>query len=195
MTAIVLASGSKIRRQLLANAGISVSVVAHDVDEKAIQAEAGDDPRRVARLLAEAKALAGGAQRQRSVVIGADQTLEFEGRILAKAASHAEAKRQLTELAGKAHQLHSAFAIAVNGERATAQLRSARLTMRELKESEIDWYLDEVGDAALMSVGCYQIEGLGLRLFDRIEGDYFTVLGLPMIALLAELRRLGAIVP
>jgi septum formation protein len=195
VSTIVLASASKIRRQLLSNAGLSVSVVPHEVDEKSVQASAGDDPRRVARLLAEAKAMSASAKRPKSIVVGADQTLEVDGRILTKAADRGEVKRHLRLLSGKAHQLHSAFAIARDGVRLTAQLRTARLTMRTLDDATIDWYLDQAGEAALDSVGGYQIEGIGLRLFDRIEGDYFTVLGLPMIALLAELRRIGAVSP
>lgn len=195
MTAIVLASASKIRRQLLVNAGLSVAVVTHDVDERAVQREAGDDPRRIARLLAEAKATTASIKRPASIVIGADQTLEVKGQILTKPADREEAKRQLGLLSGKAHQLHTAFALAQNGERITGQLRSARLTMRSLADGEIDWYLDQVGDMALLGVGAYQIEGLGVRLFDRIEGDYFTILGLPMVSLLAELRRLGVVSP
>jgi septum formation protein len=195
LTAIVLASASKIRRQLLANAGLSVAVVTHDIDERAVQKNAGDDPRRIARLLAEAKATAASLKRPPSVVIGADQTLEVDGQMLTKPVDRREAKRQLDLLSGKAHQLHTAFALARNGERITAQLRSARLTMRSLTDGEIDWYLDQVGDVAFLGVGAYQIEGLGIRLFDRIEGDYFTILGLPMIPLLAELRKLGVVSP
>jgi septum formation protein len=169
--------------------------VAHEVDEKSVQSSAGDDPRRIARLLAEAKAVSASTRRPKSLVVGADQTLEIDGRMLAKATDRAEVKRHLMLLSGKAHQLHSAFAIARDGVRLTGQLRTARLTMRALDEKTIDWYLDQVGEAALASVGGYQVEGLGIRLFDRIEGDYFTVLGLPMIALLAELRRLDAVAP
>ncbi len=195
LTAIVLASASKIRRQLLANAGLSVAVVSHDIDERSVQKEAAGDPRRGARLLAEAKANAASIKRPPSIVIGADQTLEIDGQLLTKPADRREAKHQLGLLSGKAHQLHTAFALARNGERITAQLRSARLTMRPLTEGDIDWYLDQLGDTASLGVGAYQIEGLGIRLFDRIEGDYFTILGLPMIPLLAELRKLGVVAP
>jgi septum formation protein len=195
LTAIVLASASRIRRQLLASAGLSVAVVAHDVDERAVQKEAGEDPRRIARLLAEAKAKAASIKRPPSIVIGADQTLEIDGQLLTKPAGRREAKHQLGLLSGKAHQLHTAFALARNGDRITGQIRSARMTMRPLTDGDIDWYLDQVGDAAFFGVGGYQIEGLGIRLFDRIEGDYFTILGLPMIPLLAELRKLGVVSP
>ena len=195
MTAIVLASSSKIRRQLLANAGVSVSLVEHEVDEAAVKAEAGDDPRRIARLLAEAKAESVAAKRKQSVVIGADQVLELDGLIFNKPTDLDDARRQLAALAGKAHELHTAFAIVHGEKRVTAQLRSARLTMRKLNDADIDWYLARVGDDALTTVGAYQIEGIGLRLFERIEGDYFTILGLPMISLLTELRRIGALEP
>lgn len=195
MTAIVLASSSKIRRQLLANAGVSVSLVDHDVDEAAVKAEAGEDPRRIARVLAEAKAMSVSAKRKQSVIIGADQVLDLGGRIFSKPTDLADARRQLVDLSGKAHELHTAFAIVHEEKQVTAQLRSARLTMRRLNDADIDWYLARIGDDALTTVGAYQIEGLGLRLFERIEGDYFTILGLPMISLLTELRRIGALEP
>ena len=172
-----------------------MTVVSHEVNENEVQNQAGGDPRRIARELAEAKAISASVKRPKAFVIGADQTLEIDGQLLTKATERADAKRQLTMMSGQAHQLHSAFAIAVGGERVTGQLRSARLTMRALSEADIDWYLDEAGTAALASVGAYQIEDLGIRLFDRLEGDYFTILGLPMVALLAELRRLGAVKP
>ncbi len=160
-----------------------------------MSASATAGPARLAPLLAEAKALSVSRAHPDALVIGADQTLDLDGALLTKPASRQAAKAQLKSLSGKPHSLHSAFAIARAGKRLVRQTRSARLTMRRLDDAEIDRYLGEVGHAALASVGAYQLEGLGIRLFDRIDGDYFTILGLPMLPLLAALRRLGAIVP
>ncbi len=194
MTQIVLASSSAIRRQLLANAGLKVQSVVHDIDERALVAGAtSSDPKTLARLLAEAKAISASRNQAEALVIGADQTLEIDGALLTKPASREAARAQLKSLSGRTHKLHSAFAIARGGRRLVRQARSARLTMRRLDDAEIDRYLNDVGHAAMSSVGAYQLEGLGIRLFERIDGDYFTILGLPLIPLLASLRRLGAI--
>lgn len=194
MTRIVLASGSAIRRKLLANAGLKVRSVEHDVDERALVASSSSsDPKALARLLAEAKAVSASRRHAEALVIGADQTLDLDGALLTKPANRKAAKAQLASLSGRSHALHSAFAIARGGRRLVRQTRTARLTMRRLDEAEIDRYLDEAGAAAMSSVGAYQLEHLGIRLFERIDGDYFTILGLPMLPLLASLRRLGAI--
>ena len=128
-----------------------------------------------------------------ALVIGADQTLDVDGNRWTKPATVAEAREQLARLSGHAHQLHSAVAVARDGAVAWRHRDSAQLTMRPLSATMIDAYLAEVGDAALASVGAYQIEGPGIRLFDRIDGDYFTILGLPLLPLLAYLRGEGAI--
>jgi septum formation protein len=191
---IILASTSTVRRKLLANAGIKVRAVVHDVDEKAlIAAAAATSTAALARLLAEAKAISVSRQHPQALVIGADQTLDLEGRLVTKPNNRKEARAQLQSLAGRMHKLHSAFAIARNGHRLARQARTAKLTMRALDDREIDRYLEEIGRAATASVGAYQLEGLGIQLFERINGDYFTILGLPMLPLLATLRRLGAI--
>lgn len=195
---ILLASGSEARRQMLAAAGIAVGLRRHGIDERAVEAPLrrnGAGGRAVADALAEAKALAVSAAEPGALVIGADQTLELDGRGFSKPANRAAARRQLLALSGRTHRLNSAFAVARAGRVLARRTVSPRMTMRELSPAEIDWYLDGAGAAALASVGAYQIEGLGIRLFRRVEGDYFAVLGLPLLPLLAALRRLGAVAP
>lgn len=195
---ILLASGSEVRRQMLAAAGIRAGLRGHGVDERAVEAPlrtGGAGDRAIASALAEAKALAVSRTEPDAVVIGADQTLELDGRAFTKPADRGAARRQLHALSGRTHRLHSAFAVAWQGRVAARRTSSPRLTMRDLSPAEIDWYLDAAGDAVLGSVGAYQVEGLGIRLFERIEGDYFAVLGLPLLPLIAVLRRLGAVTP
>ncbi len=194
METIVLASDSKIRRQLLVKAGVRVVSLAADLDEHTlIEHRSLEDAREIAVHLAEAKARAVSTLRPGAIVIGADQTLEIDGQYLTKPADLVAARRQIKSLSGRTHALHSAFAIVKDGKRLARQIRTARLTMRPLGDDEIDNYLDAVGPVATTSVGAYQLEGLGIRLFARIEGDYFTILGLPMIPLLVALRRIGAL--
>lgn len=179
---------------MLANAGIPVEPRDHGVDERAYQQSLGtDSPARISSALAIAKAVAASTRELDAYVIGADQTLDLDGIVLSKPGNMSAARRQLTEMAGKTHLLHSAFAIAKGGRVVSRQLRTARLKMRQLRRAEIDDYLDRAGEGILRSVGAYQIEGLGIRLFERIEGDTFTILGLPMLPLLKSLRRLGVI--
>lgn len=193
---IVLASGSTARRKLLAAAGLTVKLEPHGIDERALERSLSQPtPRRVAAALAAAKAVAVSRRLPDATVIGADQTLDLDARTLSKPADRAAAARQLRALSGRTHTLHAAFAIASGGRVLAQQTRSARLTMRKLGRTEIDAYLDAAGDAATASVGAYQLEGLGIRLFERIDGDYFTILGLPMLPLLATLRKLGRIAP
>jgi len=194
MVEILLASGSAIRQALLKNAGIEIGIVSHGIDERAVSEDAGDG-QNTARHLAGRKALSASVTHPAAFIIGADQTLELEGRVLSKPGDLAEAGNQLRALSNETHQLHSAFAIARAGQIVADGIQSASLTMRALSEAEIDWYLGQIGSLALSSVGAYQLEGLGVRLFADIDGDYFTILGLPMLPLLAELRRLGAIAP
>jgi septum formation protein len=195
-TPIVLASGSAARRSLLAAAGVAVKLEPHGVDERAVEKSLTEPtPRRVAAALAAAKAVEVSRRLPNALVIGADQTLDLGGATLSKAVDRAAAARQLHALSAKTHALHSAFAIASEGAIVARGAKSARLTMRTLGKPEIEAYLDAVGDTAIASVGSYQLEGLGIRLFDRIDGDYFTILGLPMLPLLAALRQLGALTP
>ena len=192
---ILLASGSVVRQALLRNAGIDIGVVSHDIDERRVALEATGGWQGVALHLAEQKAMSASASHKQAFVIGADQTLELDGQVLNKPADLAEARNQLRYLSNKQHQLHSAFAVAQSGQIVAGGIHTATLTMRALSDLEIDWYLGQISPLATTSVGAYQLEGLGVRLFSDIDGDYFTILGLPMLPLLAELRRLGAITP
>jgi septum formation protein len=186
---LILASRSQARQALLANAGINVEAVPAEIDERAVQQASGlAAPGDIAALLAREKALAVSMHHSGSFVIGADQTLALGERLFSKPAGRAEAAQQLHALAGHRHDLHSAVAVARDGKILFADANTARMTMRRLGKAEIDVYLDQAGDAVTSSVGAYQIEGLGVHLFERIEGDHFTILGLPLLPLLAFLR-------
>jgi len=186
---LILASQSRARQMLLANAGISYEAIPADIDERAVQKDSGlSAPGEIARLLAEKKALFVSSRKPGRYVVGADQTLALEHRLFSKPAGRAAATEQLRLLAGRSHELHSAFAVARDGKILLADVSIARMTMRPLSEGEIDAYLDQAGDAVTTSVGGYQLEGLGVHLFERIEGDHFTILGLPLLPLLAFLR-------
>ena len=186
---LILASQSGARQTLLANAGIDFEAVPADIDERAAQqASHLTAPGDVAKLLARQKSLAVSAQLPNRFVVGADQTLALGSRLFSKPAGRAQAAEQLRALAGATHELHSAVAVARDGKILFDDVTSARMTMRNLDETEIDAYLDEAGEAVTSSVGAYQLEGLGVHLFERIEGDHFTILGLPLLPLLAFLR-------
>jgi septum formation protein len=186
---LILASQSRARQALLANAGIEFDVIAADIDERAVQEASGlSAPGDIAALLAREKALSVSAQQPGKFVVGADQTLALGFRVFSKPAGRAEAKEQLRALAGHSHQLHSAVAVARDDEIMFEAAAIGRMTMRRLGEAELDAYLAEAGEAVTSSVGAYQLEGLGVHLFERIEGDHFTVLGLPLLQLLAFLR-------
>jgi septum formation protein len=189
---IILASQSRARQTLLANAGIAFEAVAADLDERAVQQASGlSSPGEIAALLAREKALAASVHRPGKYVIGADQTLSLGFRLFSKPAGRAQAVEQLRALAGHSHELHSAVAVAIGGAIVFEAVTIARMSMRQLGEAEIDAYLNEAGDAVTTSVGAYQLEGLGVHLFERIEGDHFTILGLPLLPLLAYLRSEG----
>jgi septum formation protein len=186
---LVLASQSRARQTLLANAGISFEAVPADIDERAVQQASGlKMPGDIAALLAREKALWVSSRQFGKYVIGADQTLAFGDRLFSKPAGRTQAAGQLRALAGRAHELHSAVAVARDGKILFADISMARMTMRPLDEAGIDAYLDAAGEAVTSSVGAYQLEGLGVHLFERIEGDHFTILGLPLLPLLAFLR-------
>jgi septum formation protein len=186
---LILASQSRARQTLLANAGISFEAVPAEIDERAVQHASGlASPGDIAALLAREKALSVSARRPGKFVVGADQTLALGERLFSKPAGRAQAADQLRVLAGQRHELHSAVAVARDGKILFADVAVARMTMRRLSESEIDAYLDEAGEAVTTSVGAYQLEGLGVHLFERIEGDHFTILGLPLLPLFAFLR-------
>ena len=186
---LVLASQSKARQALLANAGIEFESDPAEIDERKIQAASGlSAPGEIASLLAGEKARAVSARRQGRYVVGADQTLALGMRIFNKPAGRSQAADQLRALAGHCHELHAAIAVARDGKLLFEHVSIARMTMRRLGDSEIDNYLEAAGEAVTSSVGAYQLEGLGVHLFERIEGDHFTVLGLPLLPLLAFLR-------
>ena len=186
---LVLASQSLTRQALLANAGIDFEAVAADLDERAVQQASGLlAPGDIAALLAREKALSVSSRQPGKYVIGADQTLAQGERLFSKPAGRPQAAEQLAALAGRSHELHSAVAVARDGEILFETVAIAGMTMRRLGEAEIDVYLDQAGEAVTSSVGAYQLEGLGVHLFERIEGDHFTILGLPLLPLLAFLR-------
>jgi septum formation protein len=186
---LVLASQSLTRRALLANAGIDFEAVAAELDERAVQRASGLlAPGDIAALLAREKALSVSSRQPGKYVIGADQTLALGERLFSKPAGRVQAAEQLRALAGRGHELHSAVAVARDGKILFEAIAIAGMTMRRLGEAEIDVYLDQAGDAVTSSVGAYQLEGIGVHLFERIQGDHFTILGLPLLPLLAFLR-------
>jgi nucleoside triphosphate pyrophosphatase len=186
---LILASQSRARQALLANAGIAFEAIPADIDERAIQqASSFSAPGDIAALLARQKALAVSSSQPEKLVAGADQTLALGMRLFSKPADRAQAAEQLRALAGASHELHSAVAVARDGEILFEAATVARMTMRQLGAAEIEAYLDQAGDAVTTSVGAYQLERLGVHLFERIEGDHFTILGLPLLQLLAFLR-------
>ena len=193
---IILASGSPFRRQLLESVGVPFTVVQTDIDERAVEAplqSAGVTPEDVAQILAEAKAQNVSERHPDAIVIGSDQTLSLGDELFHKPADMEAARRHLLKLSGRTHQLNSAVAIARGGETVWRYVDVARLVMRELAPAFIGRHLARVGKKALESVGAYQIEGEGVQLFSKIEGSYFTIVGLPLLPLLGELRELGAI--
>jgi septum formation protein len=191
---LVLASGSVVRRKLLEAAGIPVEVRPASLDERAVEASAPrDDPSAVAVLLARAKALRVAGDVPDRLVVGADQTLALGSRRFDKPADRAAARAQLKTLAGHTHELHAAVAVARRRDVLFEHVGVARLTMRPLSDALLDRYLEAAGAAVTASVGAYQLEALGVHLFERIEGDHFTILGLPLLPLLAYLRAEGSL--
>jgi len=197
MTAqIILASTSPFRRALLENAGIDFEVDRPRIDERAVEdatSGSGVTPAEVALILARAKAEEVSARQPTSIVIGSDQTLSFEDELLHKPKDMDEARRRLLAFSGRTHFLNSAVAIARNGETVWSHVADAAMTMRPLDPGFIGRHLARVGEKALTSVGAYQVEGEGIQLFERIDGDHFTIVGLPLLPLLDALRGLGAI--
>jgi septum formation protein len=189
---LVLASKSAARRALLAAAGLAIEVKPAAIDERAVEARAGTaGAEKVAALLAREKAAAVATAIPDRVVVGADQTLALGERRLSKAADRPAAREQLRALRGRTHTLHSAVAVMRDGKVVFEHVDAAHLTMRAFSDAFLERYLDTVGDAALASVGGYQLEGVGIQLFERVEGDHFTVLGLPLLPLLGHLRQAG----
>ena len=193
---IILASGSPFRKTMLVNAGLDIEAVPAKVDERALEAPLKDSdvsPEDVASILAEAKATEVSERRPGALVLGCDQTLSLGDEIFHKPADMEGARRHLLALSGKTHQLNSAAVLCRDGEVLWRHVGVASLTMRKLDPAFIGRHLARVGAKALSSVGAYQIEGEGIQLFEKIEGDYFTIVGLPLLPVLQELRALGAI--
>jgi len=192
---IILASGSRARREMLRSAGVSFTVETADVDEDAIRAalrdengEATVDPADIAEILAVAKAETVSRLQPDAFVIGGDQVLAFGEDVITKPKDEAAARRQLASFRGKVHALHSAVALAHNGETLWSMVDTAEMYVRDFSDAFLDDYMRRAGRTVLDSVGAYLMEDLGIQLFERIEGDYFTVLGMPLMPLLAELR-------
>ncbi len=193
---LVLASSSPFRRMLMDNAGLSFDAQAADIDERAIEsvlAQSHANPEQVASELARAKALDVSLRIPDAIVIGSDQTMSLGNRVYHKPKNREEAKNHILSLSGKTHRLNSAIALAQNGELLWDHISHADLTVRPLTDEFVEGYIGRCGDRLLGSVGAYQLEGEGIQLFSEIQGDYFTILGLPMLPLLAKLRDLGAI--
>ncbi|MFN7281392.1 Maf family protein [Brevundimonas sp.] len=194
MSELILASRSAARRAMLTGAGVRFNVVDAGVDEPAIKAAFGyDDPAALAVELAKAKALAVSRQEPGAWVLGSDQTLAFEGALVSKAPTLAAARDRLRTMRGRIHHLHSGAALARDGAVAWSGVDTAQMAMREFSDAFLDAYLDAEGEPVLAAVGAYRLEGMGSQLFDRVDGDYFTVLGMPLWAVLTELRRAGVI--
>ena len=195
---IILASGSAIRRQLLASAGVLFSVQPADVDEAELRAqmqtESGClDADHVAGVLARAKAEAVSRLNPAALVIGADQVLALGSRLFEKSAGMTEARETLERLRGRTHELHSAVVLAQGGHAVWGTCETAQLTMRAFSDAFLESYLARAGQRICACVGAYELEGTGLQLFEQVNGDYFTILGLPMMPLLTELRARGAL--
>lgn len=189
---LVLASRSDVRGKILATIGLRFEIWPAQLDERALEAQAPElDAPGVASMLARAKACAVAATLPGRLVLGADQTLARGDLRFSKSADRAAAAEQLRTLRGKTHELHSALAVVCDGKVLFAHIDTARLTMRNFSDDFLETYLDVVGETALASVGAYQLESIGIHLFERVEGDYFTILGLPLLPLLDFLRQNG----
>ncbi len=191
---LILASRSAARRAMLENAGVAFDARAADVDEAAIKAASTDlDPVALAIRLAEAKALAVSRDDPDDWVLGSDQTLAFDGGLVSKAGSLEAARDRLKAMRGRTHTLHSGAALATKGQIVWSGADTARMKMRDVSDTFLETYLAAEGEALLSCVGAYRLEGMGSQLFEAVEGDFFTVLGLPLWPVLAELRRAGVI--
>lgn len=195
---LILASASVARRNMLQSAGLSFRVVPSTVDEDQIRRDLlarrpDAPPSLIAETLAQAKAEQVSAAHADALVIGADQTLEIGGRLVTKAPDAETARRLLLELRGREHQLHSAVALAQHGDADFTICDTATLRVREFSDTFLDRYIADAGDSVLSSVGAYELEGLGVQLFEATDGDFFTILGLPLLHLLRELRGRGVL--
>ncbi len=192
---LILASGSAVRARLLADAGVRFRIETSGVDESAVKAAAGDGvpPEELALGLAAAKARAVSEKRAGALVVGADQMLECGGELFDKPANMAAAAANLRQFSGRTHRLITACCLMRDGGIVWESVETARLAMRDLSDKDIDAYLSAAGEDVLGSVGCYRLEGLGVQLFSDIDGDFFVILGLPLLALLARLREQGVL--
>jgi len=190
---LVLASQSKVRRALIEAAGIPVETRPAHLDERAIESQVKGGPAEVALTLAREKARTVAAMSEAAYVVGCDQTLALGERRFSKPKDRAAAREQLMTMRGKSHELHSAVAVCRNGSVTFGHVAVARLIMRDFSERFLDAYLDATGEAVTASVGAYQLERTGIHLFERIEGDHFTILGLPLLPLLQHLRDEGVL--
>jgi septum formation protein len=191
---LVLASRSAIRRTLLETAGVSIEIAPADIDERGVEAAAPRQaPVAIAALLAREKAAVIERLKPGRLVLGADQTLSLDGERFTKPANRAAARDQLRALCGRTHELYSAIAFVQDGTVLFENIGVARLTMRRFSDRFLEDYLDAAGSAVTASVGAYQLEEIGIQLFERVDGDYFTVLGLPLTVALDFLRRQGCL--
>ena len=188
----ILASGSASRRAILDGAGLSFEIDPADIDEGAVKDQFNGDPVALALELAERKALAV-SHRRSGLVLGADQVLEFEGQAFDKARTIAEAEARLRQLRGHTHFLRGGLAAARDGKIVWRHQSSTKMTMRDFSDAFLADYLKSAGDILTKGVGAYAYEGLGAQLFDRVEGDFYAVLGLPLLPVLAMLREQGAV--
>lgn len=193
---LILASSSASRQMLMRNAGLTFSAIPADINERALDEELkrnGASPEEVALQLAKAKALAVGALHPQALVLGCDQTMSLGARVYHKPKNMVEAEAHLLSLSGKVHRLNSAAVLVRQGEVVWQTVSSAELAVRTLSAEFVSRHLQQVGERALSSVGAYQLEGEGIQLFTSIEGDYFTILGLPLLPLLSKLRDMDVI--
>ncbi|WP_292052798.1 MULTISPECIES: Maf family protein [unclassified Brevundimonas] len=188
----ILASKSAVRREVLTNAGVAFDVQVAGVDEDALKVP-GVDPRQLAIDLAKAKALAVSAKHPDAVVLGADQTLAFDGGLISKAPDLEQAKARLAAMRGRPHQLHSGVALARGGEIVWADADTADMLVRDFSDAFLEAYIAHEGEELLHCVGSYRLEGMGSQLFDKVDGDYFTVLGMPLWLVLDKLRTFGVL--
>ncbi|CBI75683.1 Maf-like protein; putative septum formation protein [Bartonella clarridgeiae 73] len=191
---LILASLSPYRAQLLKKAGLKFSVEGASFDERKIEKTAKiKTPEKLCSFLANMKAKNVSDRFPNALVIGCDQVFDFEGQIFHKVKNDQEARQRLHMLSGKKHSLHSAIALVQNGKKIWSEVFSAHMTVRPLSLKFVENYLTRVGADVLKSTGIYQIEGEGIHLFEKIEGDFFTIVGLPLLPLLIKLRHLGVI--
>jgi septum formation protein len=196
MSGLVLASASQVRACVLQSVGVGFDICPAHVDEDTVKEAflaAGAPLRDIADALAELKALRISSRQPAALVLGADQVLAFEGELVSKCADLEEARALLRRLRGKKHDLISALVLAKAGAAIWRHVETAGLWMRDFSDRFLDEYLAAEGEELLKGVGCYRLEGRGAQLFERVEGDYFTVLGLPLVPLLGALRQHGIV--